>query len=150
MVDKQKIIHSLIEQGETLIQELSNNEKGELENMSQDEQDMKSYAASPEEGMIASIIRVNNTIHHLEERINVLKSINLEEPNQDVHLGALVKLNTGYFLVSSSFEPVDVGGIHLVGISISSPLFQTMKGLKKGDKFHIKGRTEEHEILEIF
>lgn len=148
MIDKQKIITTLIERKEAVVQELSSKEKAELQDMNQDEQDMKSYV-SPEENLITSIIQVNNTIHHLAEQIKILKNIDLKANYETVNMGALVTLDTGYFLVSASFEPIEIEGIKLVGVSTASPIYHTMHGMKKGEKFTIEGHQEEHTILNI-
>lgn len=61
---------------------------------------------------------------------------------------AVVVTNQSVFFVSVSIEQFEVDGETFVGLSDKSPLFQAMKGKKKGQKFSYKGIT--YKITDIF
>jgi hypothetical protein len=53
--------------------------------------------------------------------------------------GAVVVTDRSTIFVSVSIEQFEVDGEPLIGVSTSSPLYQAMKGLKKGDGFQCMG-----------
>jgi hypothetical protein len=65
-----------------------------------------------------------------------------------VESGAVVVTDRNTIFVSVSIEQFEVDGEPLVGVSTSSPLYQAMKGLKKGDTFQCMGI--DYKITDIF
>lgn len=78
---------------------------------------------------------------HLHERHReVIESITFGH-NDRVEPGALVKVNDRYFVVAVPTQPVQFGDVEILGISIESPLFEAMKGLKAGERFELNQKS---------
>jgi hypothetical protein len=65
-----------------------------------------------------------------------------------VEPGSIVVTDRNTIFVSVSIEQFEVDGEPLVGVSTSSPLYQAMKGLRKGDAFQCMGIS--YNITDIF
>jgi peroxiredoxin len=74
---------------------------------------------------------------HLHERHRqVIESISFG-PSSRVEPGALVKINERYFLIAVPTQRIHFEGIEILGISVESPLFEAMAGLKAGERFEL-------------
>ena len=63
-------------------------------------------------------------------------------------LGTVVVTDRENFFVSVSVEDFEVEGMHFFGLSTESPLFKSMEGKKKGDRFSLN--YSEYRIIDIF
>lgn len=80
---------------------------------------------------------------HLAEAQKLKKAMHLIDPEKEytnVELGALVICSTGNFYISISAGKLELNDTIYYAISPSSPLAQTLKGLKKGDSATFNGR----------
>ena len=68
--------------------------------------------------------------------------------NDSVQLGSIVVTDKEVFFVSTSIERFEVDGKSLFGLSAQAPLYQTMRGKKKGDSFTYNKKT--YKIKEVF
>ncbi len=81
-----------------------------------------------------------------EVELNQLKNLNVDQKSL-VEAGAFVATEKFHFFVGHATMPFDFEGKHIVGISVDSPIFPTMKGKGNGDSFSHAGN--DYKILEI-
>lgn len=67
-------------------------------------------------------------LRHLEWRIN--------EKHDSIRLGSVVVTDKAIFFVSASLEQFAAGDKMILGLSVSSPLYKSMRGKKAGETFH--------------
>lgn len=72
----------------------------------------------------------------------------LVDLNDSVQLGSIVVTDKDIFFVSTSIERFEADGKSLFGLSAQAPLYQTMRGKKKGDSFTYNKKT--YKIKEVF
>lgn len=84
----------------------------------------------------------------LEEELQKLNRINPEEIHESVHLGSVVHTNHQQFFVSVSLERFKCEGQEYFGVSTKAPIYKSMEGKKKGDRFEMNGR--QFEILDLY
>lgn len=99
-----------------------------------------------------SIEEVNSINHELDlanREMIVLESLKalIKETKQLVSPGAVVVTDRETFFISVSIEQFELEGESYFGLSMKSPLYQAMKGKRKGDKFNHKGITYRIEDL---
>ena len=84
-----------------------------------------------------------------QDELNLLNRLIIEEPLHDeVTLGSVVETNKMTFYVSASIEEFEADGKKLFGISTKAPIYEAMKGLKKGDKFEM--RNQNYSIKDVY
>ncbi len=81
-----------------------------------------------------------------EVELSQLKNLNVDQKSL-VEAGAFVATEKFHFFVGHATMPFDFEGKHIIGISVDSPIFPTMKGKGKGDSFSHAGN--DYKILEI-
>ena len=81
-----------------------------------------------------------------EVELNQLKNLNVDQKSL-VEAGAFVATEKFHFFVGHATMPFDFEGKHIIGISVDSPIFPTMKGKGNGDSFSHAGN--DYKILEI-
>lgn len=81
-----------------------------------------------------------------EDELEHLKNLNIEK-KKFVEAGAYVSTEKFHFFVGHATMPFDFEGKHIIGISVDSPIFLTMKGKHSGDSFSHAGN--EYTILDI-
>lgn len=81
------------------------------------------------------IVRLEHELTFLKKELRILESIDPEKDFEFADEGAVVQTDQRTFFISTSIEQVDVNGKSVFGVSIKAPIFQAMKGKKKGDSF---------------
>lgn len=76
-----------------------------------------------------------------------LKKIDTLNKCERITQGALINTTAGKFFISTSIGKCIIENGIIFCISISSPLYQELKGKKKSDSFKLAGKTEK--ILEV-
>jgi len=71
-----------------------------------------------------------------------------EEEHEKVGLGAVVITHRNTFFVSTDLQRFDLDGDKFIAISSQCPLFKSMRGKKRGDKFIHKDLS--YQILDIY
>ncbi|MCS5491650.1 GreA/GreB family elongation factor [Algoriphagus limi] len=94
------------------------------------------------------IVRLEHELTFLKKELQILESIDPEKEFQTVDEGAVVETDQRIFFVSTSIEQVDVNGKCVFGISTKAPIFQAMKGKKKGDSF--EGGGIHYFIVDVY
>jgi len=84
-----------------------------------------------------------------QDELNLLNRLVIQEPLHDeVTLGSVVETNKHSFYVSASIEEFEANGKQFFGISTKAPIYEVMKGLKKGDKFEM--RNQHYTIKDVY
>jgi len=99
------------------------------------------------------ITRVNPLGEQLAFANNEMRLLNemATRPNEvhgHVQLGSIVITDKGTFFVSASIEQFMVDGEKIFGLSTLAPLYERMKGKKKGESFTYKETT--YTIKDLF
>lgn len=71
-----------------------------------------------------------------------------EEKHDKVGLGAVVITHRNTFFVSADLQRFDLEGEKFIAISNECPLFKSMRGKKRGERFMHKGLS--YQILDIY
>ena len=58
-----------------------------------------------------------------------------------VEPGAVVKVNDRYFAIAVPTQVISIDGIDIIGISVESPLYEVMAGLRAGETFEFQQKT---------
>jgi len=58
-----------------------------------------------------------------------------------VEPGAVVKVNNRYFVIAVPTQVISIDGIEIIGISVESPLYEAMAGLRAGETFEFRQKT---------
>ena len=58
-----------------------------------------------------------------------------------VEPGAVVNVNNRYFVIAVPTEVFSIDGIDIIGISVESPLYEAMAGLRAGEPFEFRQKT---------
>jgi transcription elongation GreA/GreB family factor len=58
-----------------------------------------------------------------------------------VEPGAVVNVNNRYFVIAVPTQVISIDGIDIIGISLESPLYEAMAGLRAGDTFKFRQKT---------
>jgi hypothetical protein len=62
-------------------------------------------------------------------------------PTAVVEPGAVVNVNNRYFLIAVPTQVISIDGISIIGISVQSPLYEVMAGLRAGETFEFQQKT---------
>ena len=58
-----------------------------------------------------------------------------------VEPGAVVIVNNRYFVIALPTQVISIDGIDIIGISVESPLYEAMAGLRTGETFECQQKT---------
>ena len=58
-----------------------------------------------------------------------------------VEPGAVVTVNNRYFVIAVPTQVLSIDGIDIIGISVGSPLYEAMAGLRAGETFDFQQKT---------
>ncbi|MDX5325124.1 MAG: hypothetical protein LPK80_02585 [Bacteroidota bacterium] len=70
---------------------------------------------------------------------NVLRNYSIEEPMDKVGMLSMVVTNHGTFFISRAIKPLHMDGKTYYMIAPDAPIYGSMLGLRKGDKFSFRG-----------
>lgn len=148
---KRKLLEASIKKHQSVIDDLQNSIKellGNEEIINEDESDMSLQGFKTEQIQKANLI--GNQVSFANDEMTLLNNMlpGIEDIHDEVILGSVVVTDKMNFFVSASIEQFEVEGIKIFGLSTESPLFQEMKGKRKGDRFSFKD--QEYKILDLF
>ncbi len=132
---KQEIVSKIVEQEERYIAQLEstrNQYKSQSdldEEATMDRQDM-SHANEAKDMQLRLRVQLDKAKADLEE----LKA-QAEQTCETVQAGAVVHTDSAIFYAGTSIHALQIENVDVLGVSTNSPAYQTMLGLKKGDKF---------------
>ena len=102
------------------------------------------------EMVMPEIEALNEQLEFANDEMELLYKIQNQNdrPHAVAGPGAAVKTDKDTFFISASIEQFSVDGQRFIGISDQSPIYQAMRGKRKGDAFAYKNRT--YRIEDIF
>ncbi|HWV70914.1 MAG TPA: hypothetical protein VN040_04340 [Pseudosphingobacterium sp.] len=101
----------------------------------------------------ATVLEINQLVEQLRfaneemETLNGLSAVGGSKHDY-VKLGSVVVTDKDIFFVSASVERFEVAGLSVFGLSVKSPLFKAMEGLKVRDNFTYG--TRNYHIIDLF
>jgi hypothetical protein len=146
-MNKESIKTTIFQTQESIISELSEKIETSHSMVDVDEGDTldpEDYSHQYESGEIENLMKVQ--LAKAKQNLTQLKSIDFSKKDT-VTPGAIVQTPRFNFFIGLATVPFDADGLHIVGISIDSPIYSVMNGKKEGDKFSFSGI--DYEITKI-
>ncbi|EPR71413.1 hypothetical protein [Cyclobacterium qasimii] len=147
---KKKVMEEAINHQESIVADFRQriNEIRAADQQPQDEP--QEYDQQGQENESANVInRISRELNFVIEELDFLKQMKTSANLFDeVTLGAVVKTDKMTFFPSVSLEQFEVDGHTLFGISREAPIYNEMKGKKKGDAFSLKG--QNYKIIDVY
>jgi hypothetical protein len=148
---KKKSLEASIIKHQSVIDDLKRSVKellGTEGSSNRDDLDMHQQSVNTEQIQMANAI--GDQVSFANEEMTLLNNMmpTIQDIHDQVSLGSVVVTDKMIFFVSASIEQFEVDGIELFGLSTETPLYQTMKGKKKGDKFSYKD--QHYTIVDLF
>lgn len=81
------------------------------------------------------------------EEISLIEKIDPNSICSNVSYGAVVKTSNQNMIIATGLGKIIVDGETFYSISTAVPIYKTIQGLKKGDRFSFQGK--EFEILDV-
>lgn len=132
--NKNKILQSCIQKQEELVESFKSRET-EMHDDSNSHNATDSQSENRKAGKIDVLNALRQELIFAQKELHYLNSLNVENKCGEVEPGAVVVTETITFFIGVSSEKVEVDGQNFFGISTNAPIYASMKGLKKGDKF---------------
>jgi hypothetical protein len=147
MIDKSQLKQALQSlEADTLNQHQREYEEF-LANAHRDGTDPQDTAEVAEASMSADRAQtLEQSVARDEESIRKIEGIDFG-PTEEIREGAVVCLDSRWFVVAVSTGSFEVGRTKLMGISTDAPLFAAMKGKKAGQQVKFNGRTMKIEAV---
>lgn len=116
--------------------------------VNEDEMDLSQQAYNTE--MFQMSNQIGDRLAFANEELKLLFDMTstIGTIHNNVQLGSVVVTDRDIFFVSTSIEEFEVDGLKIFGLSIDSPLFKSMEGKKKGDRFGYN--YGEYQIFDTF
>lgn len=149
--DKRRILEAAIRQHETVIADFREGIRQMMVNdgnVNEEEYDLQTQALNAANS--ADVDRLAGQLNFANRELEELMRMRLhiDQKHHVVQRGSVVVTNRETFFVSSSIERFHHDGRPYFGLSVESPLFKVMKGLKAGDTFSY-GKTS-YQILDVY
>ncbi|MBW8243640.1 hypothetical protein K1F50_12590 [Muricauda oceani] len=144
---KDKVIKALITRKKEKLTKLREQQVELIGNANLDDIDYQDLVESPREAMMAEMESNAGILDNLRQEIDSLELLNSSRLHRTVAKGALIRMNTGLYLIAVGEPKWNVEGIEVTGISMESPLFKKMEGNSAHTEFHLQNM--EYFILEI-
>ena len=159
MIDKKKILNTLIQNLKTELHEIEAAAKSTKDLVTAD--DLKSEGKYDTRAIEASYLASaqNKRVEELKLDIQLLEDIELPEtPSQTIQLGslALIRCNDQeryYFISSTSGGSIlQIDGQSMLVISVFSPIGNEALGLSAGESFEVEipKETRSYEVVKVF
>lgn len=147
---KKEVLHQAKQKHQTVVDDLQN----EINAMRESESD--SYDGQTDLEELSQDVSANSTretiareLSFAQDELQLLNRLVIQEPLHDeVTLGSVVDTDKRMFYVSASIENFTADGKEIFGISTKAPIYEAMKGLKKGAKFEM--RNQHYKIKDVF
>jgi transcription elongation GreA/GreB family factor len=148
---KKKSLEASIKKHQSVIDDLKRSIKellGTEDAANRDESDMTQQSVNTEQIQKANAI--GDQVSFANDEMTLLNNMLplIEDIHDQVTLGSVVVTDKMVFFVSASIEQFEVDGIELFGLSTESPIYQEMRGKKKGDLFSYK--EHHYTIVDLF
>jgi len=98
----------------------------------------------------AELKSLEHDLDHAVKDMRILKYLfkTHQEEHQKVGLGAVVVTHRNSFFVAADLQRIELDGQNFIAISNQCPLFKSMRGKKRGERFVHKDLT--YQILDIY
>jgi transcription elongation GreA/GreB family factor len=113
-----------------------------------DDDDFTDRYESTREEVLDEIGQVAPQTDAAEYQLQLLNRIDTDTLHDQVTIGSVVLTDSQQFFVSTSLPKFRVDGQEYIGVSTESPVYQAMKGKKKGDTFALNG--VKYHIEDVF
>ncbi|RPA69018.1 hypothetical protein EF405_04175 [Cyclobacteriaceae bacterium YHN15] len=148
---KKKSLEASIKKHQSVIDDLKRSIKellGTEDAANRDESDLTQQSVNTEQIQKANAI--GDQVSFANDEMTLLNNMLplIEDIHDQVTLGSVVVTDKMVFFVSASIEQFEVDGIELFGLSTESPIYQEMRGKKKGDLFSYK--KHHYTIVDLF
>lgn len=91
--------------------------------------------------MQIAVEQASRQLSEAEKLRDELGRIDISKNPDVIMAGSLVKTSVGNYFIAISAGKMELENEFYFAVSISSPIAQSMKGLKKGDKFQLNGKS---------
>lgn len=138
-MNKEKLKNTLIQNQELIIKELSGKIDFTHEMVDLDELDViepEDLSHSNEAGELNQLMLIQ--LQKAQRDLDTLKNMDFS-PKRKVEAGAFVQTEKFNFIVGFPTIPFDFEGMHIVGVSMASPIFPFMTGKTIGEQFEFSG-----------
>lgn len=125
-------------------QEIINDFEDRIENLRNDVVEEDEWHSDNQE-LIENYSRELELVY---SELEILEKLKVESQFDTVAPGAIVETDRMIFFPSVSIERFISQGVEIFGISEKAPLYQEMKGRKKGEEFRYNG--ERYKILDLY
>ena len=135
---KKKVLDAAIKKHQLVVDDfrLSINEMLASQGIvNEDEMDLSQQAYNTE--IFQKSIEIADQLAFANEELKLLFDMTstIGTIHNNVQLGSVVVTDRDIFFVSAGIKEFEVDGLKLFGLSMESPLFKSMEGKKKGDRF---------------
>ncbi len=145
-ISKENVVMTMMDEKQKTLKGYEQEEQTRLDQTATEDLDNKQYESKSEETM-AEMNFLSKNIEILEKEISAIKQVELDSVHKEVDFGSLVQTSLGNLMVCTAQEEFEVNGVKFVGVSMRSPVFIAMKGLKAGSSFDVNGAT--HKVLDL-
>lgn len=123
-----KVEYKLIEKAELNYQEFLTDNKFDWSGV----EDVGDYSHQVANEDISELLDRQITEH--KEHLNQIKHISFA-PTDEIELGAVAKVNGKYFVIAVAEPKFEFEGKEFMGISVSAPIYNQLRGKKAGEEF---------------
>lgn len=145
---KRKVLKAAKEKQKEIVQDLQEGIERRKEAAEQEDQDMNDYFESTREEILDYVDHLADQLNIARSELDLLNKLRIEKPHDQVTIGSIVETDIKNFYVSVGVEEFEVDGKEFFGLSTRAPIYKSMIGKKKGDRFTFQG--EEHEIKDLY
>jgi hypothetical protein len=139
---KEAIIAHLLEEKEASYRNMMAIQEAEIAAAEKNSAEGDSQAQSSGTGEVLERVEARSSVvEALQNDINILSGLGSIEPTPEIQLADIIETNLGNFFVAVPADEFEVGGVKYRGISVDSPLFQTLLGKKNGDKIIVSNNS---------
>lgn len=131
---KKKVLAHAIEKEQHLLDTIVKREKDDISQASDmSASDNENWRESREEEVIQRADMLAHRKEDAEKGLEALKRIVVDKQHSEIQFGTLILTSYEYWLVGTSLSEFKVDDKDIVGISMDAPIFEQLKGKKKGD-----------------
>lgn len=91
--------------------------------------------------MQIEVEQASKQLSEAEKLRDELSRINISKKSDSIIAGSLIETSAGNYFIAIAAGKIELENEIYFAVSISSPIAQAMKGLKKGDQFQLNGKS---------
>jgi len=153
MMDKLEFKKQVLQAGkakhQTVIDDFCVRIKELRQQINQDEEiEPHTQADDHTDGTTEQLNKLADELNFANEELDRLNKIVVDQPHETVSFDSVVETDQRTFFVSVSIEDFEVNGKAVFDLSTETPLYQEMKGKKRGDTFAY--RETQYRITDLY